>query len=69
MRGDRRGFRGIGDRVVAFPGIAGISGLFASRRAAVLSPSISSSSALGPTNVMPARSQARGSAGFSDRNP
>ena len=25
--------------------------------------------ALGPTKVMPARSQARGSAGFSDRNP
>ena len=42
------------------PGTIGTSALSASSRAAVLSPSSSSSSALGPTKVMPALSQARG---------
>ena len=56
----------IGSRV---PGIVGIFASSARRRAAVLSPSRSSSRSLGPTKVIPARSQARGSAGFSDRNP
>ena len=55
---------GIGDRLLRCPARRGMPAFCASRRAAVLSPSSSSSSAPGPTKVMPARSQARGSAGI-----
>ena len=51
------------------PGMTGMRARWASRRAAVLSPSSSRISALGPMKVMPAFSQARGRAGFSLRKP
>ena len=51
------------------PGMVGMPAFSARRRAAVLSPSSSSRSPLGPTKAMPCLAQARGSAGFSDRKP
>ena len=51
------------------PGRVGTPMRWATARAAVLSPIMSSSSGLGPTKVMPALAQARAKAGFSLRNP
>ena len=49
------------------PGSTGTPAEAASLRAAVLSPSSSSSSGVGPMKVIPAFSQARANAGFSDK--
>ena len=51
------------------PGRVGTLNLWASARAAVLSPMFSSRSGDGPMKVMPSRAQARANAAFSDRNP
>src|SRR5712692_2256559 len=51
------------------PGRTGTPAEAASLRAAVLSPSNSRRFGGGPTKVMPAFSQARAKAGFSDRKP
>ena len=51
------------------PGSVGTFSFCASARAAVLSPIVSSNSESGPTKVIPASTQARAKAAFSDKNP
>ena len=53
----------------SLPPRTGTPTCFATARAAILSPSFSSSSVRGPTKVMPAARQARAKSGFSDRKP